>query len=59
MLGQQHLLNVVPRAGDDDPLQLRQSFECFLQLLLQLTVPSLEEKHCPVALLLTTPGYIC
>lgn len=58
MSGQQHLLNIVPTA-DDNPPQLQQSFECSLQLQLQLAVLSLEEKHCPVALLLSALGSIC
>lgn len=52
MLGQQHLLNGVPAAGDEDPLQLQQSIEYSLQLLLQLTATS------PVAFLLGALGYI-
>lgn len=58
MLGQQQSLDAVPTAGDDDPPQLRESFESSPQLQQKLTVLFLEGKPCPPALLQPTLGPI-
>lgn len=52
--GQQQSLDAVPTVGDDDPPQLRASFESPPQL--KLTVLLLEGKPCPPALVQPTLG---
>lgn len=47
MLGQQQSLDTVPTAGDDDPPQLRESFESSPQLQQKLTVLFLKESRVP------------